>query len=130
MFTYLCVAFGSALGGIARYYCTTIADRYFVNQFPWGTLFVNIIGSFIIGFCAALSFSHNKSFFSAHMQKFIIVGFCGGYTTFSSFSLETFKFIEQQEFLKAFSNISCSFILCLAATFLGYMLATQLNQTR
>src|SRR5215467_11631191 len=82
---YLWVAIGSALGGMARYWCSGFAARTFGEWFPWGTLIVNVSGSFIIGLFAALSAPEGPFFIKPDVRIFVMVGICGGYTTFSSF---------------------------------------------
>ncbi len=118
---YLYIAIGSALGGMMRYWCMINASNYFGNNFPYGTLIVNILGSFIIGCLAGLIFAGKRSI-SDNMQKFMMVGICGGYTTFSSFSLDTLKLLQKAEYLKAASNITMSVILCLLASYIGYII--------
>ena len=87
---YLWVAIGSALGGMARYWCSGFAARLIGEWFPWGTLIVNVVGSFVIGAFAALSASEGPFLIRPEIRIFVMVGLCGGYTTFSSFSLQTF----------------------------------------
>ena len=89
MTAYVWIAVGSALGGVARYWCSGVAARLFGETFPWGTIIVNVVGSFIIGFVAALSVSGGRFFIPPLTRQFIMIGICGGYTTFSSFSLQT-----------------------------------------
>src|SRR3954454_7971613 len=83
---YLWVAIGSALGGVARYWCSGLVARLAGETFPWGTIRVNILGSFVIGFAAALSRPEGRFLIPFEARLFIMVGLCGGYMTFSSFS--------------------------------------------
>jgi fluoride exporter len=85
---YVWVAVGSALGGMARYWCSGFAARLIGEWFPWGTLIVNVSGSFVIGAFAALSAAEGPFLISPEQRIFVMVGLCGGYTTFSSFSLK------------------------------------------
>ena len=117
---YLWVAIGSALGGMARYWCSGISVRLFGEWFPWGTLIVNVLGSLVIGLVAALSAAHGPLLIKPELRVFLMVGLCGGYTTFSSFSLQTFELIKEGEWLWAGANCVLSVALCLAAVWLGY----------
>jgi len=82
---YGCIAAGSVLGGVARYLASLAIQLD--PAFPWATLFVNVTGSFIIGFYSALSGPDGRLFAGARQRQFVMTGFCGGYTTFSTFSL-------------------------------------------
>ncbi|MSO76126.1 MAG: fluoride efflux transporter CrcB [Alphaproteobacteria bacterium] len=114
MTAWLLVAGGSALGGVARYACGLWALALFGGGFPWGTLIVNILGSFVIGLVAGLTTS-------ADVRLFVMVGLCGGYTTFSAFSLETLALMQDGAWGKAGLYIALSLIACLAAVWLGYL---------
>ena len=118
---YLWVAIGSALGGMARYWCSGLAARLIGEWFPWGTLIVNVVESFVIGFFAALSAAEGPFLIRPEVRIFVMVGLCGGYTTFSSFSLQTFTLWREGEWLWAGANCFLSFALCLLAVWLGYM---------
>jgi CrcB protein len=118
---YLWVAIGSALGGMARYWCSGFAARLIGEWFPWGTLIVNVVGSFIIGAFAALSAAEGPFLIPPELRIFVMVGLCGGYTTFSSFSLQTFALWREGEWLWAGANALLSFVLCLLAVWLGYV---------
>ena len=83
---YLWVAIGGALGSVARYWCSGVVARWFGESFPWGTLVVNVIGSFIIGLFATLTAPEGRWFVASEARVFVMAGLCGGYTTFSSFS--------------------------------------------
>jgi CrcB protein len=120
---YLWVAIGSALGGVARYWCSGVAARLIGEWFPWGTLIVNVVGSFIIGLFAALSAAEGPFFIRPEIRIFVMVGLCGGYTTFSSFSLQTFALWREGEWLWAGANSLLSFVLCLLAVWLGHAAA-------
>ncbi len=118
---YLWVAIGSALGGMARYWCSGVAARLIGEWFPWGTLIVNVTGSFIIGAFVALSATEGRFLIPPEVRIFITVGLCGGYTTFSSFSLQTFTLWREGEWLWAGANSLFSFALCLLAVWLGHV---------
>lgn len=127
MESYVWIAVGSALGGIARYFCSGIAAQMIGEVFPWGTLIVNVVGSFIIGFFNALTGPDGRIFISSIARQFVMVGFCGGYTTFSSFSLQTLNLMNDGEWFAAGSNVGGSVICCLFAVWAGHILATSLN---
>jgi fluoride exporter len=117
---YVWVAVGSALGGMARYWCSGFVARLFGEWFPWGTLIVNVSGSFVIGVFAALGAAEGPFLIPPEMRIFVMVGICGGYTTFSSFSLQTFALWREGEWFWAGANSVLSFVLCLLAVWLGY----------
>jgi fluoride exporter len=127
MGVYFWIAIGSALGGIARYWLSGIAARLFGETFPWGTLAINIIGSFVIGFFGALSAPDGSIFVGSTIRQFVMVGICGGFTTFSSFSLQTLNLINDGEWLGAGGYIGGSVALSLIAVWAGRALAVSLN---
>ncbi len=127
---YLYVMLGSALGGGARYWCSGFVATHFGETFPWGTLTVNIVGSFIIGFFATITGPDGRVFVSTETRQFVMTGFCGGYTTFSSFSLQTLALIRDGEVARAGGNIGLSFLLCMAAVWVGHIAASSLNQLK
>lgn len=130
MVTYLWIGLGSALGGMARYWCSGfVADRI-GETFPWGTLLVNVVGSFIIGFFATLTAPDGRLLVGSTARQFVMVGVLGGYTTFSSFSLQTLNLARDGEWLRAGANIVLSVILCLVAVWLGHIAAAALNQMK
>jgi CrcB protein len=127
---YLWIALGSALGGVARYWCTGfIADRLGGN-FPWGTIIVNIAGSFVIGFVATVSGPDGRFLLGTNERLFIMVGLCGGYTTFSAFSLQTLELIRTGNWVGAGGNVTASVILCLVFVALGHLSATFIGHAR
>ncbi len=87
--TWVWVMLGSALGGLARYWLSGLAARHIGESFPVGTLIVNVVGSFVIGFFASLTGPDGRVFVGTDARQFVITGVCGGFTTFSSFSLQT-----------------------------------------
>jgi CrcB protein len=130
MMAYLWIAIGSALGGVARFWCSGVAARTIGETFPWGTLIVNVVGSFIIGFFATLTGPDGRVFVSSTARQFVMIGFCGGYTTFSSFSIQTLNLVQEGEWLRAGGNIVGSVVLCLVAVWAGYVAAAALNSMK
>src|SRR2546421_11885277 len=116
---YLWVAVGSALGGMARYWCSGIAARLIGETFPAGTLLVNVVGSFVIGAFVALTGPDGPFLVPSSTRIFVTVGLCGGYTTFSLFSLQTPALFNEGEWVPAPPNIVASVVLCPAAVWLG-----------
>lgn len=127
---YFWVMLGSALGGGARYWCSGLAAHHFGYAFPAGTLLVNAVGSFVIGFFATLTEPGGRVFLSTETRQFVMVGVCGGYTTFSSFSLQTLSLVRDGEAALAGANIGLSFTLCMIAVWLGHVAAVALNQLK
>jgi CrcB protein len=127
MGSYFWIAVGSALGGMARYWCSGVAARMVGETFPWGTLIVNVAGSFVIGFFATLTGPDGRFFVATTARQFVMIGLCGGYTTFSSFSLQTLNLATDGEWLGAGANIVLSVVLCLIAVWVGHVLALSIN---
>lgn len=123
MLNYLVIGIGSALGGMARYGVSRVVAILLGETFPWGTMVVNVTGSLTIGFFAALSGPDSRMALAADIRQFILVGLCGGYTTFSTFSLQTFALIRAHDMVGAGLNIAFSVSLCLASVWLGAVLA-------
>lgn len=130
MLSYLLVALGSAAGGVTRYWASgMIADR--IGQtFPWNTMIVNVTGSLLIGFLATLSAPEGRLLLGPSARNLFMIGFCGGYTTFSSFSLQTLNLLQDREWLYACGNAILSVVLCLLSVWLGYILAQLWNQSK
>ena len=124
--TYLWVALGSALGGVARYGCTGLAARWLGASFPWGTLIVNVSGSVLVGLLATLLAPDGRLLAGPDARAFLMIGILGGYTTFSSFSLETLNLAREGEWLFASANVALSVVLCLIAVWLGHVAAKSL----
>ncbi len=121
------VAVGGALGSAARYLLSAWVDRSFGGLFPWGTLLVNVTGSFAIGFFGTLTAPEGRWLVGTSGRQFFMTGICGGYTTFSSFSLQTLAQIEDGQWLRAGANVVSSVFLCLLAVWLGHILAMKCN---
>jgi CrcB protein len=119
---------GSVLGGVARYLLSLVIHSG--AEFPWATLFVNVTGSFIIGFYSTLSGPDGRLFASARQRQFVMTGFCGGYTTFSAFSLETFRLLQAGMARTALAYVAISVVTWLVAVWFGYMLANRLNRLK
>jgi fluoride exporter len=124
---YFWIAAGSALGGIARFWCSGVIARAFGETFPWGTLIVNVSGSLLIGIIAALTGPDGRIFLGSTARLALMAGFCGGYTTFSSFSLQTLSLVQDGELWLAGANIALSVVACLVAVWAGYAFATSIN---
>jgi fluoride exporter len=127
MASYFWIAVGSALGGVARYWCSDMAARLVGETFPWGTLAVNIVGSFVIGFFATLTGPNGRLEVGLTARQFVTIGLCGGYTTFSSFSAQTLSLMQDGQSFRAGAYIVASVVCCLVAVWVGYLLAASLN---
>jgi fluoride exporter len=125
---YAWVALGGMLGSLARYLASLLIPA--VAGFPWATLFVNVVGSFIIGFYGTLSGPDGRVFASTRQRQFVMTGFCGGFTTFSAFSLETFRLLHGGMTRTAFAYIAVSVVTWLVAVWLGHILASRLNRLK
>jgi fluoride exporter len=121
---------GSAIGGALRYLISGLIAFQFGETFPWGTLIVNVTGSFVIGFFATLTAPDGRVLASPQTRQFVMTGICGGYTTFSSFSLQTLNLARDEEWLYAGGNIVASVVLCLLFVWLGHIAASALNQLK
>lgn len=127
MTTYFWIGLGSGLGGMARYWLSGLVAQRFGEVFPGGTLFVNVSGSFLIGVAAALSDTEGRILISPTARQFLMVGIFGGYTTFSSFSLQTLNLARDGEWWYAGMNIILSVFLCLCAVYVGNIAGQYLN---
>lgn len=124
MLLYLYVGLGGALGSIARFWVSGLVAENSPAAFPFGTLIVNITGSFLIGLFAGLAGPEGRFIASPAARAFFMIGVCGGYTTFSSFSLQTLALLSDGEALRAGANVLLSVNLCLLAVWLGSLLAS------
>ncbi len=116
---YLWVGLGSALGGIARYAVSGLVAGWFGETFPYGTLTVNVLGSFGIGLFAALTAPDGRLLVDPSIRQFTMVGLFGGFTTFSSFSLQTLALVQDGEWPAAAANVVASVVACLIGVWLG-----------
>jgi CrcB protein len=127
---YLWIAIGGAIGSVARFWCSGVVARLIGETFPWGTIIVNVVGSFIIGFAATAMSPDGRVFAGNTARAFVMAGFCGGFTTFSSFSLQTLNLLNDGEWVPAIGNVGLSVVLCLIAVWAGHILAMNLNAMR
>jgi len=125
---YFWVMLGSALGGGARYFLSGAIANLFGETFPFGTLIVNVTGCFLIGFFATLTGPDGRILVRTEGRQFFMTGICGGYTTFSSFSLQTLNLARDGEMALAGANIAMSIVFCLIAVWAGYVAAVIVNQ--
>jgi CrcB protein len=127
MMTPLLIFIGGGLGSVARWWISVaVAERY-GQAFPWGTLFVNVSGSFLIGLFAGLTAPHGRLLAPPGFRQFFMLGVCGGYTTFSSFSLQTLALAKEGEFFRAGLNTVLSVALCLVAVWVGHAAALAIS---
>lgn len=127
---YLSVALGGALGAMARAWLAIAVARITGPQFPWGTILINIVGSFVIGFFGALTTSESRFAVPADFRAFVMIGVCGGFTTFSSFSLQTLELAQDGRMGQALGNIGMSVLLCLASVAAGHYSAASIHRHR
>ncbi len=120
--TWLAVAAGGALGSVARFWMTGAVAALMGARFPWGTLLINVLGSFVIGATAGLTLTPERMGLHPDVRVFVMVGICGGFTTFSSFSLQTLELIQGGDLAPAFLYIAGSVLLCLLFVWFGWWL--------
>lgn len=130
MLNYLWIAIGGALGSVSRFWVSEVFDRHLGESFPWATLLVNVSGSFAIGLFATLTGLDGRWLVTRAFRHFFMVGLCGGYTTFSAFSLQTLNLLRDGHWFYAAANVVLSVILCMVAVWLGHLLATSLSPAR
>ena len=127
MRAYLYVALGAVCGACLRFFVSRLTAKYLSPEFPYGTLIVNVSGSLIIGFFATITGPDGRIFAGTTARQFVMIGLCGGYTTFSSFSLQTLDLMNDGEWVGAGGNIVLSVVLCLIAVWAGHVFALHLN---
>jgi fluoride exporter len=130
MMLYLLIGLGGALGSMARFYVSGLIASHAGETFPWGTFWINVGGSFVIGFFATLTGPEGRAFARADTRHFFMTGVLGGYTTFSSFSLQTLNLARDGDWFRAGGNAVGSLVACLVAVWLGHLLAATLNASR
>ena len=118
---YLWIALGAVVGASARYFLSGHIARTFASSFPYGTLIINITGSLVLGFFLVLA--SERMLLDVRWRWLIAIGFCGSYTTFSSYAFETFALVEQGQWLMVAWNVVASNVLCLVSVLLGAALA-------
>ena len=123
MLTYLLVALGGAIGSAARLWLSIYVATLVGLTFPWGTILINVLGSLIIGFFGTLTGPDGRIGVPINARAFVMVGLCGGFTTFSAFSLQTLDLTRDGRLFQAGANIVLSVVLCLTAVALGHWLA-------
>jgi fluoride exporter len=120
----LAIAGGGALGALARFFMSNGVYRLLGRDFPWGTLSVNVLGSFAMGLLFVLLLE--RSLVGPDVRAALLIGFLGSFTTFSTFSLETLTLVEQGEMLRALLNVGVSVVLCIGACWAGIIAARAL----
>ncbi len=128
MRTFWAIAIGAAVGGVSRYYLASALQQRVGASFPWGTLLVNVTGSLLLGFL--IRYALATPAVSVEMRALLTTGFCGGYTTFSTFSFETAALFEEGQYERAGAYVVGSVVLSLVATFCGFILARELLALR
>ncbi|WP_367159963.1 fluoride efflux transporter CrcB [Kozakia baliensis] len=128
--TYLLIAIGGACGSILRAWLSSSLPAITGSALPWPTIIINIVGSFVIGYVGMLTASDSRFAASPEIRAFILVGICGGFTTFSSFSQQTVDLLRDGRGVAAFINVALSVMLCLLSTFAGYAAATATRGSR
>ena len=121
MLKYLLIGTGGFLGSVLRYWTSVNAYKIFGEEFPYGTFVVNTLGCLLMGFIAEIS--ENRFLVSPEIRIFLMIGFLGGYTTFSTFGYETFVLLQDKDYLTAFLNILLSVVICLASVWIGTLIA-------
>lgn len=122
MNAYLAVAVGGAIGSVARFWLTGAMTALTGARFPWGTLLINVLGSCVIGLVAGITLTSHRVGMHPDVRIFLMTGICGGFTTFSAFSLQTLELIQTGDLAPAFGYILGSVALCLLAVWFGWLL--------
>jgi CrcB protein len=125
--TTLYVVLGGAIGTFARY-AISIAALPISRELPWGTIIINVTGCAIIGFFGTLTLAHGRHPVSENVRLLVMTGMCGGFTTFSTFSLQTLDLMRSGSFAKALANIVLSVVLCVVSVSIGHFAAAYLNE--
>lgn len=125
---YVWIALGAAIGGMARYGLAGLVANRVVALFPWGTLVVNVTGCFVIGVFNTVSGPDGRLLVPLNARLFVMVGICGGYTTFSSFSLETLNLVQNGEWFRATGYIVASLVFCMIGVWLGHVAGLLINR--
>ncbi|HEX9251080.1 MAG TPA: fluoride efflux transporter CrcB [Ignavibacteriaceae bacterium] len=121
MLNYILVSAGAAIGGALRYGISSYIQKNISVIFPYGTLVVNVIGSFLIGII--MFYLNEKELIGNEFRLFLTIGFCGGFTTFSTFSYETLNLFRDSEYMLAFYNVILNVVLCFVGIYLAYLIS-------
>jgi CrcB protein len=127
MWNALWIFIGGGLGSVARWGCSGLIATAIGETFPWGTLLVNVSGCFVIGLFNTVTGTEGRWLAPVPFRQFFMWGVCGGYTTFSSFSLQTLELVEHGQWLKAGANVVLSVAVCLLSVWLGHLLGSTFN---
>jgi CrcB protein len=129
---YLWVAIGGAFGSVGRFWIGGLVAAKYGETFPFGTLVINITGSFLIGVFSALTSAEGGMDPRSRMvaTRLLMTGVCGGYTTFSSFSLQTLQLMQDRQWLYAGGNVVFSVVLCMVGVWLGYLVGSIFNSMK
>ena len=131
MILYLWIFLGAGLGGVARFALSGLVAQHFGEGFPWGTLVINVTGSFVIGFFATLTAPAGGKFpAGGTARQFVMTGILGGYTTYSAFSLQTLTLARDGQWLHAAGYTGGTLALCFVAVWLGHLCALALGSSR
>jgi fluoride exporter len=122
MGAWIAVAVGGALGSMARFWLAGAMTALTGPRFPWGTLLINVLGSFVIGLVAGVTLTPARVGMHPDIRIFLMTGVCGGFTTFSAFSLQTLELLQTGDVVPAFGYAIGSVILCVVATYCGWLL--------
>jgi CrcB protein len=122
MGAWIAVAVGGAMGSVARFWLTSAMTALTGPRFPWGTLLINVVGSFVIGLVAGLTLTSVRVAMHPDIRIFLMTGVCGGFTTFSAFSLQTLDLLQNGDVVPAFGYAVGSVVLCVIATYCGWLL--------
>ena len=124
--TCLVIMLGGAIGTLVRYLISVLTSTA-PHELPWSTIAINVAGSFVIGFFGTLTLASGRFPVSENTRLLVMVGLCGGFTTFSSFSLQTFDLLRNGYVIRAVTNVVGSVVLCICAVALGHAIAAHFN---
>jgi fluoride exporter len=122
MGAWIAVAVGGAVGSVARFWLASAMTVLTGPRFPWGTLLINVLGSFVIGLVAGFTLTPVRVSMAPDIRIFLMTGVCGGFTTFSAFSLQTLDLLQNGDVVPAFGYAIGSVVLCVIATYCGWLL--------
>lgn len=122
MGAWVAVALGGAIGSVARFWMTGAMTALTGPRFPWGTLLINVLGSFVIGLVAGITLTAHRVGMHPDVRIFLMTGVCGGFTTFSAFSLQTLELLQSGDVVPAFGYAVGSVVMCVVATYCGWLL--------